>query len=156
MLKTYRQPLSITKNVCSAWRHFCLFFPDLCRPGVWCDELDHSLGGGAVLFRRTERLHPGGLEVSHSILYCDTILFLFSCCRHWSSLPGVLKVVFRGLQRRSPPRLPVHDPRAPLHTHPCPALQCKSTTQRSSLLLSTCCTALVVIFWAWTKSCLVF
>ncbi|XP_077961762.1 Y+L amino acid transporter 1 isoform X1 [Gasterosteus aculeatus] len=40
---------------------------------------------------------------------------LFSC------LPK--KVVLRGLQRGSPARLPVHDPRPPLHPRPRPALQ---------------------------------
>lgn len=38
--------------------------PDVCRPGVWCDELDHSLGCGSFLLRRSQRLHPGLLQVS--------------------------------------------------------------------------------------------
>lgn len=43
--------------------------PDVCRPGVWCDELDHSLGCGSFLLRRSQRLHPGLLQVSDYIPY---------------------------------------------------------------------------------------
>lgn len=46
--------------------HFCLFSPDLCRPGVWCDELDHSPRCGSVLLRGTQRLHSCRLQVSGS------------------------------------------------------------------------------------------
>lgn len=36
------------------------------------------------------------------------------------------QAVLRGLQRGPPARLPVHDPRPPLHSHPRPALQRQS------------------------------
>lgn len=112
--------------------------PDVCRPGVWCDELDHSLGCGSFLLRRSQRLHPGLLQVS------DCIPYYFFFCRHFipvSSAPIVTsliaallhiflcleKAVLRGLQRGPPARLPVHDPYPPLHPRPRPALQRQST-----------------------------
>lgn len=41
-----------------------LLSPDVCRQGVWRHELDHPLGCGSLLLRRTQRLHPGVLQVS--------------------------------------------------------------------------------------------
>lgn len=48
---------------------------DICRSGVWCDELDHSSGCGSVLLWRTQCLHPCCLQVSLSFfrLLCEVI-----------------------------------------------------------------------------------
>lgn len=117
---------------------FYFLLPDVCGPGVRCDELDHSLGRGSFLFRRTQRLHPGVLQVSDR-----NWIFVFQSLYSWDyqhTLTGfsltaavlhvflsLKKAVLRGLQRGPPAWLPVHDPCHPLHSHPRPALQRQST-----------------------------
>lgn len=41
-----------------------LLLPDVCRPGIWRNELDYPPRRGSFLLRRTQRLHPGFLQVS--------------------------------------------------------------------------------------------
>lgn len=54
---------------CKVWQLHAtvsLLSSDVCRQGVWSNELDHSLGRGPLLLRRTQRFHFGLLQVTHN------------------------------------------------------------------------------------------
>lgn len=108
----------------------CIPTSDFCRPSVWSHELDHSLGRGSLLLRRTQRIHSGLLQVTtvtgSYALFCVASV---SMCHHHTHHHPACVCLSKGSSSWAPERATCPTTCAwSMSTATLPFLRCSSTS----------------------------